>query len=154
MLKQIISGGQTGADRAALDAALEKNFPRGGWCPAGRIAEDGVIPLSYPLKETRGSDYEERTEKNVRDSGGTLILTDGAPTGGTALTAEFARKHGKPCLVIDVDMEDAECIPRIISWLLKEKIEILNVAGPRASKNPRIYAAARRIVSGVLEGPA
>lgn len=151
MLKRIISGGQTGADRAALDAALEKNFPCGGWCPAGRIAEDGAIPPEYPLRETGGSDYEERTLKNVLDSDGTLILTSGRPTGGTALTAEFARRHGKPCFIVDVAIEEADCVPRVKSWLLKEKIEILNVAGPRASKNPGIYAAAKRAVGGLLE---
>ena len=152
MLKRVISGGQTGVDRAALDAAIENNFPRGGWCPAGRIAEDGVIPPIYPLKETRSREYEERTEKNVIDSDGTLIITAGEPSGGTALTVKFAEKHKKPCLVIDLEKADNKSIPGIISWLRAEKIEVLNAAGPRASKNPEIYPAAKRIIAGVLRG--
>ena len=97
MLSRIISGGQTGVDRAALDAALEYNFPCGGWCPKGRLAEDGIISQKYPLKETESSEYEVRTKLNVRGSDGTLILTWGKPTGGTTLTVEFAKQYtGSP----------------------------------------------------------
>ncbi len=152
MLKRLISGGQTGVDRAALDAAIESNFPCGGWCPAGRRAEDGVIPAIYLLKETRSREYEVRTEKNVIDSDGTLILAGGEPTGGTALTVQFAGKHKKPCLVIDVEKKNTDSVPDIIAWLRAENIEVLNAAGPRASKNPGIYKIAKEIVGGVLAG--
>jgi hypothetical protein len=151
MLEKIISGGQTGVDRAALDAALEKGFPCGGWCPAGRKSEDKRIPPRYPLIETRSEKYEPRTEKNVLDSDGTLIITAGKPEGGTLLTVQLARKHERPCFLADVDREaSSEIIPRILEWLRVENIEILNVAGPRASKNPDIYSAAKSIVVKVI----
>src|SRR5947209_17179443 len=102
MLKKVVSGGQTGVDRAALDAALELGVPCGGWCPRGRRAEDGPIPERYPLRETSWDGYPQRTEWNVRDSDGTLILTRGEPDRGTALTARLANTQNKPCLVIDL----------------------------------------------------
>src|SRR5688572_16678238 len=98
---KIISGGQTGVDRAALDVALELGLPCGGWCPKGRKAEDGVIDPKYPLQETSTDDYPQRTEKNVQDSDATLILTRGKPDGGTALTRSLAREHKKPCKVVN-----------------------------------------------------
>ena len=128
---EIISGGQTGVDRAALDAALELGIPCGGWCPKGRKAEDGPIPERYPLKETDSSSYPVRTEMNVRDSDGTLILTWGRPTGGTALTIRLARRHGKPCLVVDLKKPPDPSSLR--AWLEKKQIGVLNVAGPRES---------------------
>ncbi|MCD6446738.1 MAG: putative molybdenum carrier protein, partial [Candidatus Marinimicrobia bacterium] len=85
-MTKIISGGQTGADRAGLDAAMELNIPVGGWCPKGRKSEDGPIDNKYPLQETTSGDYRVRTERNVKESDGTLIFTLGKPTGGTALT--------------------------------------------------------------------
>src|SRR6266851_4977853 len=99
MFAKIISGGQTGVDRAALDVALELGIPCGGWCPKGRRAEDGRIPKRYPLVETPTPAYPVRTEWNVRDSDGTLVLARGQASGGTALTIEFATDYGKPCLV-------------------------------------------------------
>ncbi|PSQ85488.1 MAG: molybdenum cofactor carrier, partial [Bacteroidetes bacterium QH_2_63_10] len=92
-MRKIISGGQTGVDRAALDAALAFNVPVGGWCPKGRRAEDGQIPDRYPLEETPSEAYEQRTAWNVRDSDGTLIITDGSLEGGTALTMTEARRQ-------------------------------------------------------------
>jgi len=133
---KIISGGQTGVDRAALDLALELGIPCGGWCPKGRKAEDGPIPDRYPLKETESNSYPVRTEMNVRDSDGTLILTWGRPTGGTALTVRLAKRHKKPCMVID--LKNAGNQSSIKDWLEKKQIGILNVAGPRESKNPGI----------------
>lgn len=150
VLKKIVSGGQTGVDRAALDAALEAGLPCGGWCPAGRRAEDGKIPAEYPLKETRGEGYEERTEKNVLDSDATLVLTSGEPEGGTLLTVEYARENKRPCLVVDIEKDAGEAPERIAAWLLSRDIEVLNVAGPRASKNPLIYAAARDVICRIL----
>ena len=97
-LRKIVSGGQTGVDRAALDAAMAHDVPVGGWCPKGRRAEDGVIPERYPLKETPSDAYEQRTAWNVRDSDGTLLITDGALEGGTALTMQEAKRQGRPVL--------------------------------------------------------
>src|SRR2546426_6950977 len=102
MFEKVISGGQTGVDRAALDVALELGVPAGGWCPKGRKAEDGSLAPCYPLTETPSEEYWQRTEWNVRDSDGTLVLTRGAPTEGTAYTIEVAKKLGRPCLVLDL----------------------------------------------------
>src|SRR5262249_25460405 len=102
MFVKIVSGGQTGVDRAALDFALEHGIPCGGWCPQGRLAEDGVIPERYPLQETPWDGYPQRTEWNVRDADGTLILTRGEPDGGTAYTERVAGERKKPCLVVDL----------------------------------------------------
>jgi hypothetical protein len=136
MLK-IISGGQTGVDRAALDMALASDLNVGGWCPKGRLAEDGKIPASYPLKETDSRMYQERTRLNVADSDGTLIFYIQKMHGGTALTARFARELQKPLLKIDLtDLFDP---PDISSWLEENNIKILNIAGPRESHQPGIY---------------
>lgn len=142
---KIVSGGQTGVDRAALDVALRLGIPCGGWCPCGRLAEDGPIPESYPLRETETPDYAERTELNVRDSDGTLVLTWTPPTQGTAYTVDMARMQGKPCCV--VDLRDSTATDAAARWLDRHNVRTLNVAGPRASKYPRIYAMA----SGFLE---
>ena len=151
MLARIISGGQTGVDRAALDAALEHNFPCGGWCPKGRRAEDGSLPERYPLQETESSDYRARTERNVREADGTLVLTWGKPTGGTAFTIKLAHKHKKPCLVLDLEQPDQEMVTMIKDWIEKNEIQILNVAGPRESKAPGIYRTAKDVLSKVIE---
>jgi Circularly permutated YpsA SLOG family len=137
---KIVSGGQTGVDRAALDVALELALPCGGWCPRGRKAEDGSIPARYPLTETRSADYAQRTEWNVRDADATLVLTRGQPSGGTALTIDVAQRLGKPCLVIDLD--GAPNVDAVRSWIQSENVGILNVAGPRESQSPGIHAAA------------
>jgi Circularly permutated YpsA SLOG family len=134
---KILSGGQTGVDRAAQDAAMVLGLPCGGWCPKGRRAEDGAIPAKYQLEETPSLDYRQRTEWNVRDSDGTLILTVGPVSGGTALTAEFAEKHNRPCLI--VDLATAQSADAVRGWIEQNRIRILNVAGPRESKQPGIY---------------
>ena len=103
MITKIVSGGQTGVDRAALDVALELGIPCGGWCPRGRRAENERIPDRYPLQETPWDGYPQRTEWNVRDSDGTLVLTHGEPDRGTALTIRLAQQKKKPCLVVDLD---------------------------------------------------
>jgi predicted Rossmann-fold nucleotide-binding protein len=131
----IISGGQTGVDRAALDAALTLGIACGGWCPRGRLAEDGVIPERYSLIETPSQEYAERTAWNVRDSDGTLIVVAGAFGGGTALTAEIAHRLHRPLLIVDLAGSRSEVIP----WLQAHAIRRLNVAGPRESESPGIY---------------
>jgi hypothetical protein len=140
MISKIISGGQTGVDRAALDVAMELGIECGGWCPKGRRAEDRPIPKRYPLKETPSSAYPQRTERNVAESDGTLILTLREPRGGTALTIRLARDLRKPCK--RVKLNGAANVERVRSWLERKKIRILNVAGPRESENPGIHSMA------------
>ncbi len=127
-------------DRAALDVALELGMPTGGWCPKGRKAEDGPLASRYPLMETPSDDYWQRTEWNVRDSDGTLVLTRGTPTEGTAYTIEVARKLGKPCWVLDLTEAPSELAVK--TWARANEVRVLNVAGPRESKCPGIYAQA------------
>src|SRR5215831_13003467 len=137
---RVVSGGQTGVDRGALDAALERGVPCGGWCPAGRMAEDGVIPARYPVTELPDAGYDERTHKNVEDSDGTLIVTFGAASGGTARTIQICRKLGRPHLIVDaasITFEEAVC--QAVRFVREEDIRRLNVAGPRASGEPRAH---------------
>jgi hypothetical protein len=151
MIKKIISGGQTGADRAALDVAIELGIPHGGRIPLGKKTEDGRLPDEYRLLETTSIDYSLRTELNVLDSDGTLIVSHGDLTGGSALTQDLARKHRQPCLHIDLIMTSESKTAEIItSWIDARKIKTLNVAGPRASKDPRIYEATRRVLKAVI----
>lgn len=124
-------------DRAALDAALELGLPTGGWCPKGRRAEDGPIALSYPLKETDSRNYAVRTEKNILEADGTLILTWGIIKGGTALTRRLAKAHQKPFLIIDLSA--GKNVPPVRDWGQDYQIKTLNVAGPRESEAPGIY---------------
>jgi hypothetical protein len=153
MLKKIISGGQTGVDRAALDFALRAGIPCGGWCPKGRLAEDGVLDVRYPLKETPQSDYRYRTERNVRDSDGTLILYWERPTGGTSYTLECAKRWDKPFLTIDLTERWSQKRRNTFeSWLKAYRIRILNVAGPRESHAPgKIYRKAKEILERLFD---
>jgi hypothetical protein len=148
MLDKLISGGQTGVDRAALDVGLALGLAVGGWCPKGRRAEDGRIPDRYPLVETPERNYQARTRRNVEDAEGTLILNQGAQEGGTALTVAHARQIGKPCLVaaLEAGIEPAT----FREWLAANHIQVLNVAGPRESKRPGVYAAAVRCLETLL----
>ena len=139
---KIVSGGQTGVDRAALDWAHSLGLARGGWCPRGRRAEDGPIPAGYPLQETQEADYAVRTRLNVRDSGATLILTRGPPSGGTRLTRHLAGELARPVLVIDFEDADKAAAARVAEWIAEEGIKVLNVAGPRESTSPGIYRQA------------
>ncbi len=145
---KIISGGQTGVDRAALDVALELGIPCGGYCPKGRKAEDGPIDHKYPLQETGSGDYRVRTEMNVKESNGTLILSKGRPSGGTALTVKMAAKHSKPCIVVDLDEKIDFGFVR--QWIEKNDIAVLNVAGPRGSKNPTIHNQAMEFLKEIF----
>ncbi|GAB4355204.1 MAG: putative molybdenum carrier protein [Gammaproteobacteria bacterium] len=148
-LRKIVSGGQSGVDRAALDAALALDIPCGGWCPRGRRAEDGPLPDEYPLVETPAAHYPQRTEWNVRDSDATLILTRGAPSGGTALTLDIARRLGKPCLVVDLATEPG--LDAVLLWLEENHTGVLNVAGPRESHQPGIHGLARKFLLQLLK---
>ncbi len=146
---RIVSGGQTGVDRGALEAAMDMGLPHGGWCPKGRLAEDGRIPLRFQLEETPERRYAQRTEWNVRDSDGTLILTSGSLEGGSRLTWVFAERFGKPSLVVDPASTGA--LDEACRWVAEEGIELLNVAGPRESGRPGIQERSRQFVTLLLE---
>lgn len=149
MLKKIVSGGQTGVDRAALDAAIRMGIPHGGWIPKGRRTEGGPLPERYRLDEMPTDSYPERTEKNVIASDGTLIICRGTPQGGTDYTRKMALRHGKQMLHIDLSLyqNPIDAASLVSSWIQLNKIETLNVAGPRASKDPNIYGAALALLT-------
>ena len=150
MIKRIVSGGQTGVDRAALDVAIKLGIAHGGWIPRGRLTESGALPHKYHLKETSSSQYSERTEKNVVDADGTLIISHGPLTGGTEYTREMTNQHRRPWLHIDLDrMAAFQAATDINRWVLQNRIEILNVAGPRASEDPSIYQETLDILESV-----
>jgi Circularly permutated YpsA SLOG family len=161
-LKRIVSGGQTGVDRAALDAAINQGLEIGGWCPRGRRAEDGPISARYTLTETAARSYAVRTDWNVRDSDGTLILVLDDISSGTRLTIETARNYPRPLRIQHlVPSSKASLIREVVSfdeqvgdvvrWIRESDIRVLNVAGPRGSSSPTIYPVALRFVSAVLE---
>lgn len=148
MIKKIISGGQTCADRAALDTAIKLGIPHGGWIPKGRLTEEGPLPKKYQLQEMPTESYPERTEQNVIDSDGTPIISHGSLTGGSAYNRKMAMKHGKPWFHVDLNKTPTFHAGMLIEdWISKNAIEALNVAGPRASKDPLIYG----LVTVVLE---
>ncbi len=147
----IISGGQTGVDRGALDAALELGTPSGGWCSEQREAEDGRIPDCYPLSELPRGGYAERTRRNVEDSDGTLILHHGPLSGGTQLTLDVCRELGKPVLGLDAATVSAEEGARHATMFVAARgILRLNVAGPRESHWPGGHPFARSVVRALL----
>ena len=148
-IARIVSGGQAGADRAALDWAIANGIPHGGWCPRGRRAEDGPIELRYTLQETPSRGYEQRTRWNVRDSDGTLLLSR-VPvlTGGSAYTARSAEHVGRPWRHAHPGADGAE---EILAWLETTRIRTLNVAGPRTSTDPDIYAYALGVLESLLK---
>ncbi|HLY56260.1 MAG TPA: putative molybdenum carrier protein [Stellaceae bacterium] len=135
---KIVSGGQTGADRAALDWAIARGIAHGGWCPKGRRAEDGPIDPCYALTETPSRRYAERTLWNVRDSDATLIANFGRLDGGSLVTRRFAEALARSCLVVQIEDEDAPTVTR--RWLDTIRPATLNIAGPRESRRPGIYA--------------
>jgi predicted Rossmann-fold nucleotide-binding protein len=148
LLSKIISGGQTGVDRAALDAAMKLGIPAGGYCPQGRKAEDGPIDPCYPLQELNSPHYPARTERNVLESDGTLIINEGALKGGVALTLRMAKKHKKHFLVIDPSK--SLDVSEVIRWVKSNRLKALNVAGPRESNSPGIYDKAFSLLLRVI----
>jgi hypothetical protein len=148
MVKKIISGGQTGADRAALDFAIKFDIPHGGWIVKGRMAEDGILDQRYMLQEIHEFSYPKRTLKNVLDSDGTLIISHGPLTGGSDYTRKMAVSRKRPCLHIDLlQMGQFHAAEKIRTWIFDRRIEILNIGGPRQSKDSKIYDD----VMGILE---
>jgi len=151
MIAKIISGGQTGADRSALDFAIDNNIPHGGWIPKGRITEAGQLPDKYHIQEMATTSYDIRTEQNVIDSDGTVIVSHGKLTGGSALTQTFAIKHHKPRLHLDMDNKTiAEAADSLNNWIRKNNIKTLNVAGSRVSKDNKIYQVTRDILEAAF----
>ena len=151
MIEKIISGGQTGADQGALDAAIKLGIPHGGWVPKGRLTEDGSISDKYNLIEMPTDSYPDRTKKNIRESDGTLILSHGMITGGSEYTQNMALKYGKPMVHIDLsNVTPFDAAVLINNWIVDYEIKTLNVAGPRASKDSKIYQSTLDIIESVL----
>jgi len=151
---KIISGGQTGADRAALDVALALGIPAGGWCPADRRAEDGPIDKIYPLTPLPGAGYRQRTRKNVQDSDATAIFAFGPLTGGSKATANDCTHFKKPHIIIDADQTtEDEAALLLAVFLLRHHVKTLNVAGPRASNQPEIYEFVATVLTEVFKAP-
>ncbi len=151
MIKKIISGGQTGADRAALDIAIKFDIPHGGYVPKGRKSEDGPLPDTYNLTELDTSSYPKRTEKNIQAADGTVIITRGILTGGSKLTEKLALKHGKSLCVVNLnEISEFQASLRIITWIVEHQVETLNVAGPRASHDVKIYDMTQDVLETVL----
>ncbi len=152
IVEKIVSGAQTGVDRAALDVAIELRYPYGGWVPRGRLAEDGTIPDYYEhLIETPNDEVGIRTEWNIRDSDATMIISFGLLDGGSLYTRVKAEEMGRPWLHMDLDETGEDEAVRIASeWLVTVRPHILNVAGPRASKDPLIYEKTRRFLRKLL----
>lgn len=165
---KIVSGGQTGVDRAALDAARAAHLPYGGWLPKGRLTEEGPLPAEYVgMSEMPTKDYLKRTEKNVVDSEMTVVICRGEPEGGTKRTIGFAEKHNRPCCVCDLDRTDD--VDATIAWVRETEAAlwsderygaeedpesgrpvVINFAGPRGSKDPAIYDDAKRVIARIL----
>lgn len=136
----IVSGGQTGADRAALDWACRSSIAHGGWCPKGRLAADGPLPLQYQLRETESTGYRQRTKLNVKDSDATLVFNIGALDGGTLQTVRFAQTLKKPYRFYQLDQGNLEGVAQeIVNWLFQAEFKVINVAGPREEKRPGVY---------------
>jgi len=152
MLKKIVSGGQTGADRAALDVAMECGLEVGGWIPKGRLAEDGPISRRYGgLVETESSDHSVRTALNVRDSDATLIVSHGPLSGGSLLTLNEARTQARPVFHLDLTvLAHRGALDQICEWFRRISPQILNVAGPRGSEDPAIYRSVSELLRAVL----
>lgn len=154
MPNMVVSGGQTGVDRAALDWACNLRIPHGGWCPQGRRATDGLLSVKYQLRETESAGYRQRTKLNVQDSDATLILNVGELDGGTLQTLQFAECMGKPNLVVQIDQVALdELAGRITGWLIAGEFSTLNVAGPREEKRPGIYELTLSVLDRCTASP-
>ena len=149
-LKKIISGGQSGVDRAALDVALKYNISCGGWCPKGRRAEDGPIEERYPLQEAEDEKYETRTRLNVLSSDATLILFQTVPDKGTILTKELTKVYAKPLLEVDLKESWKYTLQKTMGWLENHQVKTLNIAGPRESNSPGVYSTAFRFLERLV----
>jgi len=153
IIEKIVSGGQTGVDRASLDIAIKLGIHHGGWCPKGRLSEAGVIPKIYELQETLSDEYSERTILNIRDSDGTLIIRRdniAVITDGTILTAKKAIETGKPLMIVCLNEANIKTIAKIVQWILDSSIKVLNVAGPRESQSPGIYNQSSQFIEQIL----
>jgi len=152
MITKIISGGQTGVGRAALDVAIEHGIPHGGWLPKGRKTEAGALPAKYLLQEMPTDSYPERTEQNVIDSDGTLIISHGNLTGGSDYTCQMAQKHNKPWIHVDASKYSVDATVEVIrAWISGNKIRVLNVAGSRESKDPKIYGTTDTLLTRLIQ---
>jgi hypothetical protein len=152
---RIISGGQTGVDRAALDFAIAHGIEHGGWCPRGRAAEDGIIPARYQLQETESADPAQRTDHNVRDSDATLLITrDGKLSGGTLFTQRCAEKYGKWFLIVCEQDDLAQSSAILRAFIKEHDVNILNVAGPRESQAQGLSSFVQKLLSLVLRDSA
>ena len=150
-VKMIVSGGQTGADIAGIDAAIKLGAPHGGWIPKGRRTENWPLPTKYKLKEMSTTGYQKCTEQNILDSDGTVIFSHGKLTGGSKLTQQIANKHNKPCIHFDLnDTIKFKAASILYAWVVQHEIEILNVAGSSASKDPNIYDKVFHVITSVL----
>lgn len=145
---KIVSGGQTGVDRAALDVALKLGIPCGGWCLKGRAAEDGTISTRYPLFQISSDDPFEVIERNVQDSEATLVLTLGRPKAGAAFTIETALREERPCLVVDLTVPVSRRAARF--WITRHEVHTLNVSGPLATQHPEAYDLAAVFLEDML----
>jgi hypothetical protein len=151
-IEKIISGGQTGADRAALDISMAFGIPHGGWIPKGRKTEDGRLPDRYRMKEVLSISYAQSSQMNVLDSDGTLIVSHGRLTGVPASTQELSKKHRRPCLHIDLEEIAYDKATDIVcSWIEIRGIHTLNVAGPRATRDPNIYEATKELLKRIIQ---
>lgn len=151
LIARIVSGGQTGADRAALDWAILRGVPHAGWCPQGRLAADGVLADRYQLTQTESSGYRQRTKLNVRDSDATLVFNIGVLDGGTWQTVRFCQTLSKPYLIIQLETPSAVGVPaQVRQWLLAGSFSALNVAGPREEKRPGIYSSVAAVLDACL----
>jgi hypothetical protein len=150
---KIISGGQTGVDRAALEVAPKHGIESGGWCPTGRLDEFGRIPDRYPVRELESAGFTERTLQNVKDSDGTVVIYPGKLTGGTEQTVQFCVGQQRPHLLVDASRVSSEDAARLIGeFVRKNKIDVLNVGGPRQSEWPHGYDYAYRVLDIFCRG--
>lgn len=148
---KIISGGQAGADQAALDAAMELGIDHGGWIPKGRLTEEGPFPEKYNLAETAAESDSESRERNVLDADGTVVITRGQPTGPSKRTVALAQRHGRPCLHLDLQrVHPLKASGALYQWILAHGVKVLNVAGSRSTEDRAIYNDTYQVIWGLF----